>query len=235
MSDLINGIISYLRFPIHPAGWIFITLFAIGALVLALLSSMLGLIGLALTVWCIFFFRDPKRVTPLLPGVIVSPGDGVISKVSKTIPPFELGLGNEERWRISVFLSVFNVHVNRIPIAGNVTKMHYHEGLFLNATLDKASEDNERQMITIKTDDGVLVGVVQIAGLIARRILCDLSEGQRVETGERFGIIRFGSRVDVYLPVDVAPLVVEGQIAVGGETIFANVLGTQEIRTGVVH
>ena len=235
MNDLIKSIVTYLKFPIHPAGWVFITLFAIGALVLAIFSSILGMIGLALTVWCIFFFRDPKRVTPLNPGFIVSPGDGLISKITKVIPPFELGLGDEERWRISVFLSVFNVHVNRIPIAGNITKLHYHEGLFLNATLDKASEDNERQMVTIKTDGGQLVGVVQIAGLIARRILCDLTEGQRVETGERFGIIRFGSRVDVFLPVGINPLVMEGQIAVGGETIFADLNSKEETRTGVSH
>ena len=235
MNDLIKSIVSYLRFPIHPAGWVFITLFAIGALVLALFSTYLGILGFALTVWCIFFFRDPLRVTPLNPGFIVSPGDGVISKIAKVLPPFELGLGDEERWRISVFLSVFNVHVNRIPIAGLISKMHYHEGLFLNATLDKASEDNERQMVTIKTDGGQLVGVVQIAGLIARRILCDVNEGQRVETGERFGIIRFGSRVDVFLPVGVNPLVMEGQIAVGGETIFADLNSKEEARAGVTH
>ena len=235
MNDLLKSIITYLRFPIHSAGWPFIVAFAVVAIIMALFSQMLGVIGFALTVWCIFFFRDPQRVTPLKPGVIVSPGDGLISKVAKVIPPFELGIGNEERWRISVFLSVFNVHVNRIPVAGNITKLHYHEGLFLNATLDKASEDNERQMVAIKTDSGQLVGVVQIAGLIARRILCYLSEGQRVETGERFGIIRFGSRVDVFLPVGVNPLVVEGQISIGGETIFAELNGSEEPRAGVTH
>ncbi|MBY0354974.1 MAG: phosphatidylserine decarboxylase [Rickettsiales bacterium] len=235
MNDFIQGIIVFLRFPIHPAGWIFIALFAIGALLLALISSTLGIIGLALTIWCIFFFRDPKRVTPLKPGLIISPADGLISRITKVIPPFELGLGDEERWRISVFLSVFNVHVNRIPIVGNIVKLHYHEGLFLNATLDKASEDNERQMIAMKTDDGHLLGIVQIAGLIARRIICDLSEGQRVEAGERFGIIRFGSRVDVYLPVGIHPLVMEGQTAIGGETIFADLVSTEESRTGVSH
>jgi phosphatidylserine decarboxylase len=235
MNDLLKSIVTYLRFPIHPAGYVFIALFAIGALLLALLNTFLGLIGLVLTVWCIFFFRDPKRVTPLNPGFIVSPGDGMITKIVKVTPPFELGIGDEPRWRVSVFLSVFNVHVNRIPIAGNISKLHYHEGLFLNATLDKASEDNERQMVAIKTDGGQLVGVVQIAGLIARRILCDLTENQRVETGERFGIIRFGSRVDVFLPVGVNPLVMEGQVAIGGETIFADLNSKEEPRTGVSH
>jgi phosphatidylserine decarboxylase len=234
MNDLLKSIINYLRFPIHPAGWPFIALFALVSIVLALFSTALGLIGFVLTIWCIYFFRDPKRVTPLNPGFIISPGDGVISRVVKVTPPAELGIGEEERWRISVFLSVFNVHVNRIPISGNITKLHYHEGLFLNATLDKASEDNERQMVAIKTDGGHVVGVVQIAGLIARRILCDLSEGQRVESGERFGIIRFGSRVDVYLPVGVNPQVMEGQIAVGGETIFADVNSSESPRAGVL-
>lgn len=221
--------------PIHPAGWMFIAIFAVVSLILAMIATPLGWLGLIATAWCVYFFRDPDRITPLREGLIVSPADGVVQKICKCVPPSELDLGVGERTRVSIFLNVFDVHVNRVPIEGSVTKMHYFAGKFLNAALDKASEDNERQSIKITTPDGLTVGLVQIAGLVARRILCDLKEGQSVKTGERFGIIRFGSRTDVYLPPEVTPLVIEGQRAIGGETIIADLKSSEEPRVGTKH
>ncbi len=221
--------------PIHAAGWPFIAIFAVGALLLSLISTSLGWVGLVLTAWCVYFFRDPPRVTPIREGLIVSPGDGVVQKIVSVVPPAELDMGTAERTRISIFLSVFDVHVNRIPVAGSISKLHYHAGKFFNAALDKASEENERQLIRITTPEGVHYGLVQIAGLVARRILCDLKEGQSVKAGERFGIIRFGSRVDVYLPEGVTPSVIVGQRAVGGETILADVSATEPQRVGTKH
>ena len=221
--------------PIHPAGWMFIAIFAVVTALLGLFSGTLGWIGLILTAWCVYFFRDPERVTPLREGLIVSPGDGVVQKIVKVIPPAELELGLEERTRVSIFLNVFDVHVNRIPVEGSVTKLHYHAGKFFNAALDKASEENERQLVKITMPDGGTLGVVQIAGLVARRILCDLKEGQSVKTGERFGIIRFGSRVDIYLPPNAVAMVIEGQRSVGGETIIADLKTSEEERVGTMH
>lgn len=221
--------------PIHREGWKFIAIFAVAALLLSLIWSPLGCVGLIATAWCVYFFRDPDRVTPIREGLIVSPADGVVQKIVKCAPPAELDLGLGERIRISIFLNVFDVHVNRIPIEGSVTKLFYHPGKFLNAALDKASEDNERQLIKITTPDSLTVGVVQIAGIVARRILCDLKEDQSVKTGERFGIIRFGSRVDVYLPPDATPLVIVGQRAVGGETILADLKSAEPERVGTKH
>jgi phosphatidylserine decarboxylase len=227
--------IKSLIVPIHPAGWMFIAIFAFAALVLALLSTSLGWLGFIATAWCIYFFRNPLRVTPIREGLIVSPADGMVQSITKLVPPAELELGSEERIRISIFLNVFDVHVNRIPIAGSISKLHYHPGKFFNAALDKASEENERQNIRITTPEGVSIGVVQIAGLVARRILCHLNEGQSVKTGEQFGIIRFGSRADVYLPADVLPQVIVGQRAVGGETILADLKSTEAERVGTKH
>ena len=221
--------------PIHPAGTAHIAIFALVSVLLCLMWAPLGWVGLILTTWCVYFFRDPARVTPIREGIIVSPGDGVVQKIVSVVPPAELELGNEERIRISIFLSVFDVHVNRIPIAGSISKLHYHPGKFFNAELDKASEENERQLIRITTPEGVNFGLVQIAGLVARRILCDLKEGQSVKTGERFGIIRFGSRVDVFLPPNVTPLVLVGQRAIGGETILADLTSTEAERVGTKH
>ena len=238
MSNEDNHLLQTIRkvfVPIHEAGYPFIAIFALFSLLLALAWSPLGWVGLILTTWCVYFFRDPARVTPIREGIIVSPGDGVVQKISSCVPPAELEMGNEERVRISVFLSVFDVHVNRIPVAGAVSKLHYFPGKFFNAELDKASEENERQMIRITTAEGVNIGLVQIAGLVARRILCDLKEGQSVKTGERFGLIRFGSRCDVYLPVGAAPLVIVGQRAIGGETIFADLASTEAERVGTKH
>ncbi|MFO1241729.1 MAG: phosphatidylserine decarboxylase [Rickettsiales bacterium] len=231
MQELIQGIIQYFTFPIHPAGKIFILIFAAVTLVLFAFSNVLGVIGVVLTIWCVFFFRDPVRIVPEREGLVVSPADGVVSFVGQGNPPATLGLeGNFTR--VSIFLNVFNVHVNRIPIAGTVTKLHYNKGLFLNASNEKASDDNERQEIALKSTGGKDFAVVQIAGLIARRILCTLNEGQVVETGERLGIIRFGSRVDIYLPEGVDPLVIEGQTMIGGETIIADVQAIEAARDG---
>jgi phosphatidylserine decarboxylase len=221
--------------PVHPAGWMFIAIFAVASLALNLLWTGFGWMGLIATGWCVYFFRDPNRVTPMREGLIVTPADGVVQKIVKCAPPAELDIGVAERTRISIFLNVFDVHVNRIPIEGSVSKMHYHAGKFLNAALDKASDENERQLIKITTPDGLTLGLVQIAGLVARRILCDLKEGQSVKTGERFGIIRFGSRVDVYLPPDATPLVIEGQRSIGGETVLADLKSSEDVRVGLKH
>jgi phosphatidylserine decarboxylase len=221
--------------PIHPAGWMFIAIFLFVSFILMAISAPLGWIGLVATLWCVYFFRDPPRVTPIREGLIVCPADGVVQKVSPVVPPLELGLGTEELTRISIFMNVFNVHVNRIPVEGSISAMHYHPGKFFNAALDKASEENERQLITITLPDGQQIGMVQIAGFVARRILCELKEGQQVKTGERFGIIRFGSRVDIYLPKGVSSLVVEGQVALSGETVLADLKSEEPARVGIKH
>lgn len=221
--------------PIHRAGWPFIAIFAIVSLILGLLWSPLGWVGLALTAWCAYFFRDPARVTPIREGLVVSPADGVVQKIVNVIPPAEMELGEEEHTRISIFLNVFDVHVNRIPYEGMISKLHYIHGKFVNAALDKASEDNERQYIRITLPDGRMIGLAQIAGLVARRIICELKDGQSVKSGERFGLIRFGSRVDVYLPATATPLVIEGQRAVGGETVLADLTSTEPTRVGYLH
>lgn len=238
MSNQDNHLLETIKsvcVPIHPAGWMFVAIFAVVSLLLSLISSSFIFIGLVATAWCVYFFRDPARVTPMREGLIVSPADGVVQKIIKCVPPAELELGVAERSRISIFLNVFDVHVNRIPIEGSISKLHYHEGAFFNAALDKASEENERQSIKITTPEDLTIGVVQIAGLVARRILCDLKEGQSVKTGEKFGIIRFGSRVDIYLPPEVTPLVIVGQRAVGGETILADLKASEAERVGTKH
>jgi phosphatidylserine decarboxylase len=212
--------------PIHRAGWPFIALFAIVTLILFMLSRTLGFIGLILTAWCVYFFRNPRRVIPLGEGLIVSPGDGIISLIEKAIPPQELKWSKKPLTRISIFLNVFDVHVNRIPVDGVISKIHYHPGKFFNASLDKASEHNERNSLIIKTPSSVEILVIQIAGLVARRILCEAKAGQEVRAGETFGIIRFGSRVDVYLPEGVHPQVIVGQRVLGGETIMADFLSS---------
>lgn len=221
--------------PIHRAGWMFIAIFAVASFILGQIWEPLGWTGLLLTAWCAYFFRDPDRVTPVREGLLVSPADGFVQSIARVVPPTELQLGENERMRISVFLNVFDVHVNRIPYEGSIARLHYHPGKFFNAALDKASEENERQLIKITMPDGGTYGVVQIAGLVARRIVCDLKEGQSVKTGERFGLIRFGSRVDVYLPLDATPLVIAGQRAVGGETVLADLKSDAPPRVGMKH
>ena len=218
--------------PIHPAGWPFIALFAAGTVALNLFSVALGIAGVVLTLWCVYFFRDPERITPVREGLIISPADGVVKMIDKAPPPKELNMGDKDRWRICVFMNVFNVHVNRIPISGTVTALNYRPGKFLNASLDKASELNERQSLGLTLDGGKDIAFVQIAGLVARRILCDVTEGREMKTGERFGMIRFGSRVDVYLPDDVKPMVAVGQTAIAGETVIADIQAKEPVRAG---
>jgi phosphatidylserine decarboxylase len=208
--------------PIHPEGYPFIGGFALASLILFWIWTPLGWIGTVLTVWCALFFRDPVRVTPVRDGVVVSPADGRVSMISQVLPPAELGLGDRPLTRISVFMSVFNCHVNRAPVSGRIEKIVYRPGAFINAELDKASEDNERNSLVIATTQGGRIGVVQIAGLVARRIVCFAREGQAIGAGERFGLIRFGSRLDVYLPDGSKPLVSVGQTAVAGETVLAD-------------
>jgi phosphatidylserine decarboxylase len=207
--------------PVHQEGYPFIGGFALASLVLFLVFPPLGWLGTLLTVWCAYFFRDPPRVTPLASGLVVSPADGRVSLVTNAVPPAEMGLGNRPLPRVSIFMSVFDCHVNRSPIAGRIERMVYRSGKFLNADLDKASEDNERNCLVIAGPEE-RIGVVQIAGLVARRIVPFVREGETVGAGERFGMIRFGSRLDVYLPDGIRPLVSEGQIAIAGETILAD-------------
>ena len=212
--------------PITPEGYPFIGAFALASLVLFWLWTPLGWLGTALTLWCALFFRDPPRVTPVRDGLVVAPADGRISQITTALPPHELGLGPASLTRISIFMSVFNCHINRSPVAGTIEKIVYQPGKFVNADLDKASLDNERNSLVIAAG-GARVAVVQIAGLVARRIVCFVREGQSVGAGERFGMIRFGSRLDVYLPEGVAPQVAVGQTAVAGETVLADLRASE--------
>jgi len=216
--------------PIHPEGYIFIAAFAIATVLLHWLFAPLGYLGAVATAWCAYFFRDPPRVTPMREGLVISPADGVVSSLGFFTPPPELGLGAAPLQRVSVFMSVFDVHVNRAPIAGRITKIAYKPGIFVNADLDKASEDNERNSMIIDTAAGRF-GVVQIAGLIARRIVTFVHEGEMVGVGDRIGLIRFGSRLDVYLPDGVRPAVGLGSRAIAGETILADLTSSEAQRS----
>jgi phosphatidylserine decarboxylase len=227
--SVINSIRSQFA-PINPAGYPFIGVFALVSLVLFILWTPLGWIGTVLTLWCAYFFRDPPRVTPLGRGLVVSPADGRVSLVANAVPPPELGLGTVPLPRVSVFMSVFDCHVNRTPVTGRIERIAYTPGKFLNADLDKASEDNERNGFVIAAESG-RIGVVQIAGLIARRIVCWTKEGQELTAGERIGMIRFGSRVDVYLPLGAVPLVSEGQTSLAGETVIADLAAAPQSRS----
>ena len=208
--------------PMHPEGRKFVAIFAAATLLLFLVADILGWIGVGLTVWCYYFFRDPERVPPSRSGVIVSPADGIVSLIEKAVPPEELGMPGEALTRISVFMSVFNCHVNRMPVGGRVEAVAYRPGKFFNASLDKASADNERNSLRIRMPDERDVAVVQIAGLVARRIVCFVQPGDTLSTSERFGLIRFGSRLDVYLPEGVMPSVRVGQTMIAGETVLAD-------------
>lgn len=220
--------------PVHRAGWPFIGGFIAAALVFFLFAEPLAWLALAGAAFCAYFFRDPRRVVPQRPGLVVSPGDGKVKAVARAAPPPELEMGNNPLTRVSIFLSVFDVHINRIPADGAVSGLVYRPGKFFNASFDKASSDNERQSIRLKTPDGRELALVQIAGLVARRILCHLSVGQAVRAGERFGLIRFGSRLDLYLPDGVAPLVAPGQYMIGGETVIADLTSGEPARSGEV-
>ena len=207
--------------PMHPEGRKFVAIAAGLSVLLFLLWEPLGWVGAGLTVWVYYFFRDPERVTPQRAGIMVSPADGIVSLLEPAVPPAELGLGDQPMMRVSVFMSVFNCHVNRAPTAGRIITVAYRPGKFLNASLDKASEDNERNGLTIELPDGRRYGVVHIAGLVARRILCWSQEGQQLGIAERFGLIRFGSRLDIYLPQGATPVVSIGQTMIAGETVIA--------------
>ena len=218
--------------PLHPAGWPFVTLFAGVAILMTWWFPPLGFVGLVLTAWCIYFFRDPQRVTPDGDGLVISPADGVVQSIVQAAPPDELEMGLEPRTRVAVFMNVFNVHVNRIPIDGVISASAYRPGKFVNASYDKASEQNERQSLKVTTKSGQEVGFVQIAGLVARRIICHAKVGDRMRAGERFGIIRFGSRVDVYLPVGVTSKVLVGQLAIASETVLAELNSNEAPQNG---
>ncbi|MGB3179705.1 MAG: phosphatidylserine decarboxylase [Albidovulum sp.] len=218
--------------PVHREGYRFIGIFAAVTLVLFWIADPLGWIGVCLTVWCYYFFRDPDRVTPVREGLVISPADGVVSMIGPAAPPEELGLGAAPVTRIAIFMNVFNCHVNRAPIAGRVETIAYRPGKFFNASLDKASVDNERNGLTIRMDDGRALAVVQIAGLVARRIVCEVKDGVALQTGQRFGMIRFGSRLDVYLPEGVSPLVTVGQGMIAGETVLADLMSDEAPRLG---
>jgi len=216
--------------PIHSDGYKFLAIGAGVCLLLFLVWPPLAWIAVLITAWIAYFFRDPPRVTPLREGLIIAPGDGRISAIEQVRPPAELGLGDEPRLRISIFLSVFDVHINRAPVAGRVVRSIYVPGTFLNAALDKASEENERRCLIISTSGNIEIAVVQIAGLVARRIVTFIREGDTVGIGERYGLIRFGSRVDTYLPPGHGALVAVGQRAVGGETILADLKSNEPER-----
>ena len=212
--------------PMHPEGYRFVAIFLAITLVLFWIWDPLGLLGLGATIWCYYFFRDPQRSVPQGATLILSPADGVVSLIEPAVPPAELGMGPEALTRVSVFMNVFNCHVNRAPIAGRVLAIAYRPGKFFNASLDKASADNERNSVCLEMADGRKLAVVQIAGLVARRIVCFTKEGQTLLAGERFGLIRFGSRLDVYLPDGVAPMVALGQTMCAGETVIADLCST---------
>ena len=218
--------------PMHREGIKFILIFSVISLILFFIYIPLGWVGIGLTIWCYYFFRDPKRTIPVRDGLLVSPADGVISLIEKTIPPPELDIEKEELTRISVFMNVFNCHVNRSPIAGKVMEINYRPGKFFNASLDKASVDNERNSLVLQVPDGRQIVVVQIAGLVARRIVSFVKPKQTLRIGQRFGLIRFGSRVDIYLPTGVQPLVCLGQTMVSGETVIADLTSKELARDG---
>jgi phosphatidylserine decarboxylase len=228
--SIIDSIRSQIS-PLHPAGYPFVGGFAAASLILFWVWSPLGWLGTVATLWCAYFFRDPRRVTPQRDGLVVAPADGRVSQIVNVAPPPELKLGERPCLRISIFMSVFDCHVNRSPVAGRIERIVYRAGKFLSADLDKASEDNERNAFVIAIASGQRIAMVQIAGLIARRILTFAREGEAIAAGQRVGMIRFGSRVDVYLPVGVRPLVAEGQTALAGETVLADFKADEAGRT----
>ena len=217
--------------PMHPEGRKFVGIFVVITIILFLVWQALGWIGVVLTIWCYYFFRDPERVTPKKDGLVISPADGIVSLIELAVPPPELGMADQELTRVSVFMNVFNCHVNRAPIAGQITEIAYRSGKFFNASLDKASVDNERNSLSIRMEDGRQIAVVQIAGLVARRIVCFSAKGDKIQTGERFGLIRFGSRLDVYLPHGTDPIVQLGQTMIAGETVLADLNASGPVQT----
>lgn len=242
MNDLAQSIKKTMFVPIHPAGYPFIAISAVVMVIFTHICSILGFIGLVLTCWCVYFFRNPVRITPVREGLIISPADGIVNRITEVELPPELKdcktdgdelFKNEKVTRVSVFLNVFDVHINRIPVSGEVTKVVYHPGKFVNANLDKASLDNERSTVLLKMNNyPSSIVFVQIAGFIARRIICQLKAGDKVDAGNIYGLIRFGSRADIYLPPRVKPLVSEGQRMIGGETVIADFKALEDQREG---
>lgn len=230
-----NQLLQTIFVPLDKDGWVFVAISGAIAFMMSLIHPNLGWIFAAITGWVAYFFRDPPRVTPQGEGLVTSPADGRVCDIVKDTPPAELELPAGDWTRISIFLNVFNVHVNRAPIGGTIIKSHYRPGKFLNASLDKASVDNERQSLAVETKDGVIIPFVQIAGLVARRIRCDTHIGSDIATGERFGMIRFGSRTDVYLPTGIVPRVCVGQLTIAGETILADLKADQTPYQGTTH
>ncbi len=228
-------ILKFLTPRISKEGYIIIVIAGIIATLGLILFDKLGLLMLVGFIFCVYFFRDPERVTPVDKNLVISPADGVVSAVEYNAPyPEELGVGDKFGTRVSIFLNVFNVHVNRVPVTGIVVKEAYRPGKFINASLDKSSKDNERQSVLINTAYGKEVAVVQIAGLIARRIVCNLNDGDNVKAGARYGIIKFGSRLDVFLPEGIEPAVLVGQTMIGGETVIAHLNGDQKAIEGII-
>ncbi len=230
MTDIFESMRRVLV-PIHREGYPFIAIALVASLALGhWVWEPLGWLGAVVTLWMCYFFRDPTRVTPMRDGLVVSPADGRVSMITTTVPPAETGLPAEPMTRISVFMNVFDCHVNRSPVSGRVVEQVYTPGLFINAELDKASEDNERNALLLETASGVRIGVVQIAGLVARRIVSFVREGDTLAAGQRFGLIRFGSRLDVYLPLSAQVLVGLDQVAVAGETVLADLKASEPPR-----
>ena len=221
--------------PLHPDGFKFVLGAAIVTLLLFLAWRPAGWAAAVATLWMVYFFRDPWRVTPLREGLLVSPADGIVMSVGPARPPPELDMGDAEFARIGIFLNVFDVHVTRTPIGGRVAALRYTKGRFVDASREEASLNNERMAIRVAPSEGPEIAFVQVAGLVARRIVCDLREGQRIAAGQRIGIIRFGSRVDVYCPAPYVTLVAAGQRMVGGETVLADRLAQEAPRQGVAH
>ena len=219
--------------PLHPDGFKFVAVGVVATLLLFLLWVPAGWAAAVVTLWTVYFFRDPWRVTPTRPGLLISPADGIVVSIAAATPPAELAMGDMAVVRVGIFLNIFDVHVTRAPVGGRVAAMRYTKGRFVNASLDKASEGNERLAIRIAPPEGPDVAFVLVAGLVARRIVCNLYDGQQVATGQRVGIIRFGSRVDIYCPPPYVPMVVAGQRMVGGETVIADRFAEESPRRGV--
>ena len=219
--------------PLYPDGFKFVALGVVATLLLFLLWGPAGWAAAVVTLWMVYFFRDPWRVTPIRPGLLISPADGIVVSIAAATPPQELAMGDDAFLRIGIFLNIFDVHVTRAPVGGRVAAMRYTKGRFVNASLDKASEHNERLAIRIAPPEGPDIAFVLVAGLVARRIVCSLYDGQHIATGQRVGIIRFGSRVDIYCPPPYVPMVVAGQRMVGGETVLADRLADEPPRQGI--
>ena len=223
--NIYKAITEEVLVPVHPAGWPFIFIFVVGSILVTMLWSPFILPGTLLSLWCVYFFRNPVRTTPVTDNFVVAPADGRVLSVGEAELPEDLDLPAGEWRRVAIFMNVFDVHVNRAPVAGQITSTSYHKGAFLNASLDKASEANERQNVIMETHAGQPVGIVQIAGLVARRILLEAGVGDRLAIGQQFGIIRFGSRVDLWIPASTPVLVMPGQRTVAGETVIADLSG----------